>query len=145
MFILAFADRIILQLNRFSSVIDLLLRLWVANVFWKSGTVKFANMDATIWLFANEYHVPILSPAFAAYSSTFVEITFSVLLAIGLASRFSALMLLGLNVIAALSYSSLQDIAVQWHVAWGLGLLVILCHGPGKISLDALIKRFYAT
>lgn len=140
--ILMWFQKIIAQLDRFSSVIDLLARIWVANVFWKSGTVKIADMDATIWLFANQYHVPILSPAIAAYTSTYIEIIFSVLLTLGLATRFSAFILFCTNMVAMLSYSSFQDIAVQWHIAWGLMLLMILFHGPGKIALDGLVKRF---
>ena len=140
--IFSIAQKIIAQLDRFSSVVDLLARLWAANVFWKSGTVKIADMDATIRLFANQYQVPILSPAVAAYASTYSEIVFSILLAFGLATRFSAFMLLCVNAVAMLSYSSLQDIAVQWHIAWGLMLLMILFHGPGKIAVDGMIKKF---
>ena len=50
-----------------SPLADLALRLWVANVFWKSGLTKIQSMDSTIMLFTYEYQVPLLSPTVPAY------------------------------------------------------------------------------
>jgi putative oxidoreductase len=36
----------------------LLFRLWVANVFFKSGLTKLDDWDTTVLLFTEEYHVP---------------------------------------------------------------------------------------
>ena len=43
-----------------TALVDLVVRLWVAAVFFKSGLVKIQSWDTTILLFTNEYHVPLL-------------------------------------------------------------------------------------
>jgi len=40
-----------------------------------------------------------------------------------------------------LSYSDLSPVGLKDHQYWGLLLLVILFHGPGKLSIDHLIRR----
>lgn len=122
-------------------IVDLGVRLYVGMVFWKSGIVKYASIDSTIWLFTHEYHVPILSPIVAAYLSTAAELGFSALLMLGLFGRFSALALFVVNVVAVISYPNLHDTGIQWHMIWGLLLLVTLFHGPGKLSLDYWIWK----
>ena len=122
-------------------VADLVVRLWVANVFWKSGLTKIQSIDTTILLFTYEYEVPVLPPEVAAYLATFSELGFAALLAFGLAGRFSALALFILNAVAVISYPGLNDAGLIQHQLWGLLLLVSLTHGPGKLSLDHLIAR----
>ncbi|MGQ0656657.1 MAG: DoxX family protein [Chromatiales bacterium] len=120
---------------------DLAIRLWVANVFWKSGLTKIQSMDTTITLFTYEYHVPLLPPEVAAYLATAIELGFSVLLALGLAGRFSALVLFVFNIMAVISYPALNAPGLQQHQVWGIMLLMPLLHGPGKLSLDYLIGK----
>jgi len=128
-------------LDRLAPAGDLLIRLWVANVFWASGLTKVQSMSTTIQLFRYEYEVPLLSPEVAAYLSTFSELGFSALLAIGLAGRFSAAALTVLNIMAMISYPALEAHGLVQHQLWGLLLLVPLLHGPGKLSLDHVIAR----
>lgn len=120
---------------------DLALRLWVANVFFKSGLTKIANLDSTVQLFTHEYQVPLLSPEIAAYLGTFVELTFPVLLALGLGGRLAAGVLFVFNIVAVISYPALGPAGLEQHQVWGLMLAVTLLHGPGKLSLDHLICR----
>ena len=122
-------------------VLDLGIRLWVANVFWKSGLTKIQSWDMTVALFENEYHVPLLSPEFAAALGTATELTFPVLLALGLAGRFSAFVLFAFNIVAVISYPDLNEVGLKDHVYWGILLLVTLLHGPGKLSLDHVLCR----
>ena len=53
-------------LDFLSPAADLAARLWLADVFWKSGLTKIANWQTTQMLFNFEYHVPLLSPNVAA-------------------------------------------------------------------------------
>jgi len=122
---------------------DLVIRLWVANVFWKSGLTKIASIDTTLQLFRYEYSVPLLPPEVAAYLSMFTELTFSVLLAVGLAGRLSAAALFFVNIVAVISYPALEAAGLAQHQLWGLLLLVPLLHGPGKLSLDFLISKYF--
>src|SRR5690606_32658943 len=117
------------------------LRLWVAHAFWVSGLTKIRSRDSTLYLFENEYSVPLLPPELAAYTGTFVELAFPVLLALGLGGRIAALVLFLFNIVAVMSYPELNAAGLEQHKVWGLMLLVILLHGPGRLSLDTLIVR----
>lgn len=123
--------------------LDLGIRLWVANVFWKSGLTKLQSWDTTVALFESEYHVPLLAPEFAATLGTTTELTFPVLLVLGLAGRFSALVLFVFNFIAVISYPGMNEVGLKDHIYWGILLLVTLLHGPGKLSLDHVLCRYW--
>ncbi len=125
-------------------VADLLLRLYVAMVFFKSGLVKISFWESTVSLFTYEYQVPFLSPEVAAYCGAITELCFPVLLALGLGGRFAALVLFVFNIIAVISYPELNAAGLEQHKVWGLMLLVSLLHGPGALSLDYLIGRWLA-
>ncbi|MEO6423123.1 MAG: hypothetical protein ABIR84_10705 [Candidatus Nitrotoga sp.] len=43
-------------------LLDLGLRLYLANIFFKSGLTKIQNWDSTLYLFSDIYSVPLLSP-----------------------------------------------------------------------------------
>jgi putative oxidoreductase len=122
---------------------DLSVRLYLANIFWKGGLVKLSSWMSTVMLFTMVYDVPVLPPEIAAYLSTAVELGGSFLLAIGLAGRWAALSLFGLNIVAALSYGQLSEAALQEAFYWGILFLYFVLHGPGLISVDALLDHFY--
>lgn len=129
------------QLQRLAPLADLAMRLWVANVFWNAGVLKYQSWETTLLLFEYEYQVPLLAPHHAALAGTASELAFSAMLALGLGGRFAALGLSAVNVMAVLSYPGLNEIAREHHLVWGLMLLVPLFHGPGKLSLDHLLRR----
>jgi putative oxidoreductase len=54
-------------------------------------------------------------------------------LRLGLRGRFSAIVLFVFNIVAVVSYPSLMDAGIRDHQVWGLMLLVIALHGPGKL------------
>ena len=139
--LIGLVQRAIRGLDWLAPLPDLVIRVWVARVFWQSGLTKIQSFDTTLQLFRYEYSVPLLPPDVAAYLATFTELTFSVLLTIGLAGRFSATALFVLNAVAVISYPALQEAGLIQHHLWGLLLLVPLFHGPGKLSLDYLISR----
>lgn len=120
---------------------DLLLRLWVAHAFWVSGLTKIQSWDSTLYLFENEYAVPLLPPEMAAYFGTGIELVFPALLALGLAGRFAAFVLFVFNLVAVVSYPDLGAAGIEQHEVWGLMLLATLLHGPGRLSLDHGIRR----
>ncbi|UCH53847.1 MAG: DoxX family protein [Pseudomonadota bacterium] len=135
------AQPVVKLLNFLSPLLDLGIRLYVANIFFKSGLTKVQTWDTTVMLFTHEYQVPLLSPPLAAFLGTGAELILPVLLAVGLAGRFSALALFVFNIIAVISYPDLNEIGVKDHVYWGILLLVPLFHGPGKLSLDCWLTR----
>jgi putative oxidoreductase len=135
-------QRLIGWLDGAGHALDLGIRLYMAEVFLRSGLVKIRNWDGTLYLFANEYRVPLLPPELAAWLGTFGELFFPPLLALGLAARFAALSLSVVNVVAVIAFWHVlaeNEAARMSHLYWGLLLLVTLCHGPGKLSLDYLL------
>lgn len=119
-----------------SPVLDIVLRIWVAKIFFMSGLTKIQSWDTTMMLFQYEYNVPILPPEIAAYLGTAAELTLPVLLLIGLISRPTALALFVFNIIAVISYGDISPAGVNDHMMWGVMLAVTFFHGPGKLSLD---------
>lgn len=127
-----------------ADLVDLVIRLYVAEVFFRSGLVKVSNWPGTLYLFREEYRVPLLPPELAAGLGAFGELVFPVLLALGVASRLAALALSIVNLVAVLSFWHVlreNEAALASHFYWGLLLLVTLCHGPGKLSFDHLVGR----
>ena len=121
---------------------DVGLRLLLAKVFFKSGLTKIQTWDSTLYLFREEYKVPLLPPDLAAYLGTSAELALPVLLVCGLFGRFAALGLFVLNVVAAYSYhDQLSEAGLNQHLYWGLLLAVLLLHGLGKWSVDEWLEQ----
>jgi putative oxidoreductase len=130
------------QLERIPlSILQLAMRIAVGAVFFNSGLLKINSWEFAIKLFEDEYKVPFIDPVWAARLAAFNELTFPVLLVLGLATRLATLPLLGMIlVIQTLVYPQ------AWvdHLLWGSILVFLLSRGPGAISLDALIERWFA-
>ena len=131
-------------LNLFQPLLALGVRVWVGIQFWKSGFLKLQSWDSTVYLFREEYHVPILPPELAALVGTFGELFFPVLLFIGLFGRLGALGMSAVNIMAVVSYAHVLlapgfEGALAQHVLWGFMLLVLIVYGPGRFSLDHLL------
>jgi len=58
---------------------------------------------------------------------------------LGLCTRAAALVLLGMT-----SFIEIFVYPQAWptHIQWAAMLLVLLCRGPGALSLDALLARW---
>ena len=122
-------------------LLDLGIRFYVAWVFWKAGQVKIQSWSSTLELFKWEYDVPIFPPELAAYLATGAELLMPVLLVIGLAARPAALILFVVNWFAAISYPDISIGGMKDHYLWGLMLLFTVIHGPGKLSMDHLLRQ----
>ncbi|XRD81690.1 DoxX family protein [Dyella halodurans] len=120
----------------------LVARLGIASVFFQSGRTKVEGFltikPSTYDLFASEYHLPLISPEWAARLATGAEHLFPVLLVLGLFSRVSALALLGMTtVIEIFVYPD----AWPTHLSWAGLLLPIIASGGGKWSLDHVLRH----
>jgi putative oxidoreductase len=124
------------------SLIALAARIFPAAVFWQSGQTKvdgFMLNDTAVYLFENEYKLPLIDPTIAAHLAAVSEHLFPVLLVLGLGSRFAALALLGMTAVIEIF---VYPAAWPTHGTWAACLLVIIARGPGIISLDHLIARW---
>jgi putative oxidoreductase len=119
----------------------LVVRLYLAKVFFMSGLTKIQDWNITLSLFRNEYHVPLLSPAMAALLGTATELSLPVFLVLGLGTRAAAIALFVFNIVAATSYPDLSDAGLKDHVLWGALLLVLAVYGPGRLALDRWLER----
>jgi putative oxidoreductase len=119
-------------------------RFAIAATFWLSGRTKvdgwnfFAVNDKTLFLFQEEYKVPLLPPGLAALLAQSAEHIFPVLIILGLATRFSALALLGMTLVIQLF---VYPGAYAMHATWAAILLMLVKFGPGTLSLDHLLER----
>lgn len=120
------------------SLLAIPLRLAVAVVFWNSAMTKLANWDTAVALFVDEYNVPFIPPELAAYMAVTIELTTPVLLVLGLLTRPAALVLLGMTTFIEVF---VYPLAWPTHIQWAAMLLVLLCRGPGKVSIDHLLWR----
>jgi putative oxidoreductase len=127
--------------NYLAPILDLAIRIWVGMVFFQSGLTKIQSWNTTLFLFENEYAVPLLPPQMAAYLGTAAELALPVFLVLGLGGRVAAAALFVFNIVAVLSYPGLGEVGLRDHQYWGLLLLIPLLHGPGKISVDHFIRR----
>jgi putative oxidoreductase len=132
-------ERAIDALHALQPLALLAARLYVASVFFRAGLTKLRDWDITLALFADEYHVPLLSPPVAAFMGTGAELALPVLLVLGLFGRFAAAGLSILNVVAVISLAEIPEPALLGHVFWGSLLLALLLWGPGAISLDRFL------
>jgi putative oxidoreductase len=116
-------------------------RLFPAAVFWQSGRTKLDGWninESAAFLFQEEYRLPGIDPLLAAHLAAFAEHLFPLLLLLGLATRLSALALLGMTlVIQCLVYPD----AWPTHGTWATLFLWLVARGPGIVSLDHLFFR----
>ena len=131
-------------INRLNAVpywlLALPLRLAIATVFWNSGVSKLANWDTTLALFTDEYSLPLLPPAIAAYLAAAIELTTPPLLVLGLLTRPVAALLLGMTAVIEIA---VYPEAWPVHIQWAAMLLVLLCRGAGSVSLDHILARWW--
>ncbi len=145
-----FVDRVegVMRVIALPSLVQLVLRFALATPFWKSGILKwdgfFRLRDTAVTLFTDEFMLhlpggpyPFPAPTVMAFLSGCAEITFPILLVLGLATRFAALGLLFMTLVVELTVPDGWPI----HITWAAMALAIIAWGPGRVSLDYLIRH----
>ncbi|NII56132.1 DoxX family protein [Luteibacter sp. SG786] len=131
----AFADRLQAWIGH--DLLALAGRFSIAAIFFQSGRTKVEGFltvtDSTYELFSSEYRLPLIPPEIAAHLSAGVETFVPVLLVLGLATRFSAFVLLGMTTIIEIF---VYPDAWPTHLSWAAILLYLLGRGAGRFSLD---------
>jgi putative oxidoreductase len=121
--------------------IALITRVAPAAVFWQSGQTKLEGWhvsDNAVYLFREEYRLPLIDPVIAAHLAAFAEHFFPILLVLGLATRFAALALLGMTLVIEIF---VYPDAWPTHGTWAACFLLLMAQGGGAWSLDHLIKQ----
>jgi putative oxidoreductase len=133
------------RLNRLGAqvpydLVVLAARIFPAMVYWQSARTKVDGLtikDQTYFLFEHVYALPLIPPAPAAVLATVAEHVLPVLLVLGLFSRLSAL---GLLVMTAVIQIFVFPAAWVTHGLWAAALLVVVAQGPGRLSLDWVLR-----
>jgi putative oxidoreductase len=92
--------------------------------------------DNAYMLFEEEYKLPLISPELGAHLAAYAEHLFPLLLALGLATRLSAL---GQLAMTAVIQFFVYPAAWPTHLTWAVGLLYLAGRGGGALSLDRLL------
>jgi putative oxidoreductase len=139
------------------------LRFIMARVFFLSGQAKIdgpsvlihlnvpaldfsvilpAQIKATTFqMFETQYANLPVPPTVAAILFTYAEFVLPICLLLGFATRLAALGLLGMTLL--LQFYVLPAMWWSAHAYWVSILAVLICVGPGAISIDALIRTIY--
>ena len=129
------------------SVLLLAVRLYWGWQFAQSGWGKLQHLPK-ITSFFTDLGIP--APAFSAFSVSWLEFLGGILLAVGLGSRFIAL-LLAADMFVAYLTAGRQNLLLIFSdpgkfygddaYTFLFASLLILIFGPGRIALDELLKR----
>jgi putative oxidoreductase len=118
------------------SILDLVVRIGLAQQFFVSGLLKVTNWQAALYLSENEYRVSWMDPVTAAYTGAAIEVFCPILLAVGLFTRYTSIAMLILTLVVQFNYNAVDS---QLFSAALLGWLVV--RGAGSLSLDAMVRR----
>jgi putative oxidoreductase len=138
-------ERLKLKLGENAWIALLLLRLFVGYFFFETGWGKIHNLDTFTQRFI-EWGIPM--PAFNAALSAWTEVVGGLLIMAGLATRLISIPLI-INMIVAVvtvklkKVEGLDDFVELDEPLYALAFLVLLFAGPGKVSLDYLIARYW--
>lgn len=115
----------------------IIARLSIAAIFFQSGRTKVEGFltvtESTYELFRSEYKLPLIPPEIAAHLSVGVETFVPILLVLGLFTRLSAFVLLGMTAIIEIF---VYPDAWPTHLSWATILLYLVARGGGRLSAD---------
>lgn len=128
------------------------LRIALALPFLRSGMTRwdpFPQLSlATTYLFEYEFKLHLFghaialpAPLYYAYATSVAEIVLPALLLLGLATRWAALGLLLMTLVIQLV---VPEGWRNFHLYWAAIALGIMALGPGRLSVDALLRRWAA-
>ena len=138
-----------------NTLLAFIARFSIAAVFWKSGQTKIEGLaidivsgtftlgwprlsDNAVFLFKEEYQLPLLPPELGATMAALGEHILPLFILLGLATRLSARGLLGMTLVIQLF---VYPDAYATHGTWAAVLLYLMAHGPGQLSIDAWIAK----
>lgn len=107
-------------------IVDALARIGAGKTFLVSGMLRVGDWPIAMELSRPEYALGWLDPA--------VELTASILFMLGLLTRATAALMLGLSLAAQFSYRMADA-----HLLWAALLAWYVVFGAGPISVDAAI------
>ncbi|MEA2093623.1 MAG: DoxX family protein [Pseudomonadota bacterium] len=123
------------------------LRLLLAWEFWESGVEKF-NGENWFTQIQGDFPFPfnVIPTDISWFISTWAELLGAIALVVGLGTRFTAVTLIILDIVAWASVHADHGYNVcsngfKLPLMYLMMLIPLLLSGPGKASLDALIRQ----
>ncbi len=124
-------------------VAPLVFRLILAYGFWDTGMKKLGSIDEVAAWFGNDLGIPF--PLVNAYLAALTEVTGTILLTLGLATRFISIPLMFVMIVAIATVHwnngftcGKNGFEIPFYYFWMLFSLMV--GGAGRISVDHLIK-----
>lgn len=133
----------------FQSILLLAMRIYWGGSFFLSGIGKLYNISVVIDFFSS---LEIPFPTISAYLVGSIECIGGLCLLIGLASRLVAIPLMCIMIVALFTtnqealvnaWEEPQNLISQLPFNYLLTTLIVFAFGPGKISADYLIHKFF--
>ncbi|MBK5932218.1 hypothetical protein CCR82_17180 [Halochromatium salexigens] len=107
--------------RRVDFIAPLLLRLYLAPIFWMAGTKKFASFDSTVAWFGNaDWGLGLPFPTVMAFLAASTETVGAVLLVVGLGVRLISVPLIVTMIVAM--------VTVHWQHGW-----LAIAEGSGSL------------
>lgn len=131
------------HLEKSAAVTLLLLRLVLAYGFYGPAKMKWKDINSVIDWFGS---IGIPAPVFNAYLAAGTEMLGVVLLVLGLGTRLIAIplvitMLVAIKTVHWANGFEAADNGFEIPLYYTIMLLTLLVYGPGKWSVDYLIRR----
>lgn len=131
------------HLEKSAAVPLLLLRLVLAYGFYGPAKMKWKDINSVIDWFGS---IGIPAPVFNAYLAAGTEMLGVVLLVLGLSTRLIAIplvitMLVAIKTVHWANGFEAADNGFEIPLYYTIMLLTLLVYGPGKWSVDYLIRR----
>ena len=124
------------------------LRLLLAWEFWESGVEKF-NGENWFTQIQDDFPFPfnVVPTDISWFISTWAELLGAIALVVGLGTRFTAATLIILDIVAWASVHAGHGYNVcsngyKLPLMYLMMLIPLLLSGPGKASLDAIVRRY---
>lgn len=126
---------------------DLAIRLYMANIFWKSGYLRLQDVLNGQWgsqvTAFTEYHpIPGVPGEIAAIFGVGGEVVLPILLALGLFTRIGAGGLFVMTLVIQFAVPADYGVANDEHYYWLLLLLVPMLRGASLLSVDKIAQKF---
>lgn len=136
--------------SNLQSIFIFYMRIVWGHQLFLAGTLKFANMTQTVEFFST---LPLKHPDFTAHLVAGFEVLCGILLVVGFMSRMASIPVIAIMVAAlSLAHSDAfiqlrfllepMRLVQQAPYPFLLTALVVLIFGPGRISVDAWLKRW---
>jgi putative oxidoreductase len=122
---------------------SLIGRILLVLIFFNAGIGKIGNFEGTAQYMA-KVGMPMTS--FFLLGAIFLELVGSITVILGYFTRFGALLLVIFMIPTTLIFHAhfgdpVQKIMFMKNVSMLGGILILLVHGPGRWSLDALLRK----